>query len=228
MTRPQPEQERERAQSDAEKDAGDGRDWLQHLPIAILVLTTLIMVGAYFFGERLLGISGQDGVAGVFEGFRQSPLAPFVVVLVFTGLGLTGFPQFLLIAGTVAIFGPVAGFFYSWTATMVSSGVGFFLGHLSGARLLRRWGGQTVNRASEIIGRHGILATIIVRLVPSGPFVMVNLVSPACPTSPMPNSPWAPGSALFPRPRSSPLLAASSWISCASKTPGSWPSLYWS
>lgn len=166
-----------KAQPPSSETGRRGFDFVSALPVAIMALTTLIMVAAMVFGAEILGVEGKEGVARLLEGFQSSPIAAIVVIAVFTLLGLTGFPQFLLIGGTVAIFGPLWGFVYSWIATMVSALVGFFIGRLSGGSVLRRFGGEKIMKASEMLGRRGIMASFIVRLVPSGPFVVVNMVA---------------------------------------------------
>lgn len=156
-------------------------DWPIVLSIGFFVLTTLVMVGAMVFGVGLVGVEGKEGVADILSAFAASPWAPFVVIALFTLLGFTGFPQFLLIGGTVAIFGGVFGFAYSWVATMVSALVGFLIGRASGRRVLERFGGERVQRLSGLLERRGAIASAIVRVVPSGPFVMINLVAGVAP-----------------------------------------------
>ncbi len=60
---------------------------------------------------------------------------------------------------------------------MVSAGLGFWLGRATGGRLLREVGGDGVRRFIAMIGRNGFLASLIVRLVPSAPFVAVNMAA---------------------------------------------------
>jgi uncharacterized membrane protein YdjX (TVP38/TMEM64 family) len=60
---------------------------------------------------------------------------------------------------------------------MTSATVGFFLGHFFGGTLLRRYGGRRINRVRQKIAKHGILASALVRNLPAGPFIMVNMVA---------------------------------------------------
>ena len=98
-----------------------------------------------------------------------SPFAVLGVMSIFAFLALTGFPQILLITATVIVFGPKNGAFYSWLATMASATLTFGLGHFLGGRWVRRFGGERVQRTIDFIGRHGILASGLVRVVPSAP-----------------------------------------------------------
>lgn len=106
---------------------------------------------------------------------RDAWWAPGVVTGLFTTLAFVGAPQFLLIAATVAVFGPGEGIVLSWVATMISASVGFLLGRIAGAEALQRLGGDLVKRIAGVVKEQGFLATIIVRIVPSGPFILVNM-----------------------------------------------------
>lgn len=152
-------------------------EWRAIVPIAILVVTSVIMIAPLIWGRELLGDDRQALVRELLADFRTSPIAPFAVMAVFTLLGLTGFPQFLLIGGVAAIFGSWLGFAYAWLATMVSATLGFYLGRASGGTLLRRYGGPKIKRTSEILGERGVFASFIVRLIPSGPAVVVNMIA---------------------------------------------------
>ena len=96
-------------------------------------------------------------------------------ILIFTALSFLGAPQFGLMAAAIVAFGPTTGFIYAWIATLTSASVNFLLGRLFGADILKRYGGDWANRISSFIGRNGLLASMIVRWVPSGPFIVVNM-----------------------------------------------------
>jgi uncharacterized membrane protein YdjX (TVP38/TMEM64 family) len=64
---------------------------------------------------------------------------------------------------------------------MVSSLVGFYLGRMAGARTLERFSGEGVQRFMRLIGRNGFFASFIVRLVPSAPFIVVNMAAGVTP-----------------------------------------------
>jgi uncharacterized membrane protein YdjX (TVP38/TMEM64 family) len=90
-------------------------------------------------------------------------------------------PQFVLIAAAVVAFGPWTGFAYSWIGTLVSSLVGFWLGRTFGGRLLQDLAGDGVAKFMKLIGKNGFLASLIVRLVPSAPFIVVNMAAGVTP-----------------------------------------------
>lgn len=87
-----------------------------------------------------------------------------------------GIPQFLLIAGAVLSFGPWAGFGLSWVATMCSGTLTFYTGRLLGEGAVRRFGGGRVTKGAAFLGANAFFASALVRVVPAGPFVLVNMV----------------------------------------------------
>ena len=107
----------------------------------------------------------------------QGPWALPVAVAAFAALAFLGVPQIVLIAGAMVAFGPVTGMAYSWIGTLVSSLVGFGLGRAFGTRVLQHFAGERINRFVDLIGRNGFFASMIVRLVPSAPFIVVNMAA---------------------------------------------------
>ncbi len=138
-------------------------------------------VGVVFvFGAQLLGINGADTMEHWMNAAHGVWALP-VAVGAFAALAFLGVPQIVLIAAAVVAFGPWTGMLYSWIGTMVSSVVGFWLGRLFGGRLLRDVGGERVNKFMDLIGRNGFMASLIVRLVPSAPFIVVNMAAGVSP-----------------------------------------------
>ncbi|MBI1340254.1 TVP38/TMEM64 family protein [bacterium] len=143
------------------------------------VWVTLILFG--LVGAMI--VLGKTGVLGVsdsiepfLESLRDSPLGLLATIAVFTLSAYIAAPQFILIAACVVAFGPVNGFLYSWAGTIVSGAATFYTGRLAGADFVRRYGGGSVNRLSRFIGRNDFLASLIVRNVPTAPFIVVNMV----------------------------------------------------
>ena len=107
--------------------------------------------------------------------------APFLVVGVFTALAFLGAPQVVLISATLIAFGPIWGSGLSWCATMISASVGFWLGHWWGAERIARWSGPgLIGRIGAIVARNGLFSALIVRLIPTGPFALINAALGAC------------------------------------------------
>lgn len=134
----------------------------------------------FLFGAQVLGFNGEATVER-WLGAASGPWSLPVAVAAFAVLAFVGVPQFMLIAAAVVAFGPMAGFAYSWIGTMVSSLVGFYLGRIAGARTLESFSGEGLKKFMELVGRNGFLASLIVRLVPSAPFIVVNMAAGVTP-----------------------------------------------
>ena len=149
------------------------------------VLVTFLLFGGaglmFLVAASAFGASGAASVQQWLGVAARSPFALLIAVAAFAVLAFAGVPQVVLIAAAVVAFGPWLGFAYSWIGTMVSAGVGFWLGRITGGRLLRRAGGEGLNRFIAMIGRNGFLASLVIRLVPSAPFVVVNMAAGVTP-----------------------------------------------
>ncbi|WP_140984755.1 TVP38/TMEM64 family protein [Asticcacaulis tiandongensis] len=141
-----------------------------------VTLALFALVGLVFLiGRTEWGVEATHALEHWMAEYRQSPLAVFIVILVFTLSAFIGVPQFVLIAACVVAFGPWWGFVYSWVATIVSAAVTFYMGRIIGAETLQKIGGSSLNRLSAYIGKNAFMASFIIRNVPSGPFIVVNM-----------------------------------------------------
>jgi uncharacterized membrane protein YdjX (TVP38/TMEM64 family) len=142
-------------------------------------LAFLLFGGAgliFLVGAGVLGISGP-AAARQWLAAAQGPWALPAAVAAFAVLAFLGVPQFVLIAAAAAAFGPLQGGVYSWIGTMVSALIGFALGRLGGGRLLPAEGEGALGRFMALTARNGLLASLVIRLVPFAPFVVVNIAA---------------------------------------------------
>jgi uncharacterized membrane protein YdjX (TVP38/TMEM64 family) len=138
-------------------------------------LALFVVVAAIFVLGRFV-FEIEPGVVGEWFSVASSRwYALPATILIFVALSFFGAPQFGLMAAAIVAFGPTTGFFYAWIATLTAASVNYFLGRWFGADILKRYGGDWANRISDFIGRNGLLASMIVRWVPSGPFIVVNM-----------------------------------------------------
>ncbi len=147
------------------------------LAVSIILLTFVILMLAH--GQQWLNLEQDGELSRLLMAAAESRWAVVGVISIFVFLALTGFPQILLITATIVVFGPKNGAIYSWIATMASATLTFGLGHFLGGRWVRRFGGERVQKTINFIGRHGILASALIRIVPSAPFIVVNAAAGA-------------------------------------------------
>ena len=145
------------------------------------VAVTFVLFGGvgllFLLAASVFGVQGEASVARWLGFAAHSPFALLIAIAAFAALAFLGVPQVVLIAAAVVAFGPLRGFAYSWIGTMVSACIGFWLGRLTGARLLRGAGGGRFQAFVDMIGRNGFMASLMVRLAPSAPFVVVNMAA---------------------------------------------------
>ncbi|RKR00227.1 putative membrane protein YdjX (TVP38/TMEM64 family) [Maricaulis maris] len=138
--------------------------------VGLFVIVALV----FLLGRFVLDI--EPGAAGSwFEASASQWYALPLTILVFTVLSFLGAPQFGLMAAALVAFGPTNGAIYAFIATQCSAAVNYVVGRYFGADILKRYGGDWANKISDFIGRNGLLASMVVRWVPSGPFIVVNM-----------------------------------------------------
>jgi uncharacterized membrane protein YdjX (TVP38/TMEM64 family) len=143
--------------------------------VALIVFAVVAASAVFWTAGRLIGLDENGALAETFKAAADSPWALPIVIVCFTAASFIGAPQFLLIAIAVAAFGPLRGFAFSYIATLISGSVNFLVARMFGARWLQRRRGATLKTLTEFVGRHGFYSALIVRIVPSAPFVVVNM-----------------------------------------------------
>jgi uncharacterized membrane protein YdjX (TVP38/TMEM64 family) len=89
------------------------------------------------------------------------------------------FPRPLITLFAVVAFGPLFGFAYAYTGILVAAAATFWLGLKMDRNTVRRIAGVRLDRIARVMRLRGALAMTAVRLVPLGPFAVVNIVAGA-------------------------------------------------
>lgn len=147
-----------------------------------LGLGALVLIIALFILGRTTSLLDVEAMERTMLALATSPWALPALFAIFIIGAFLGVPQFALIAMSVAAFGPTLGALFSWLACLVSGSVTFWVGRLTGERAFRRYAGGMANRLISYVGRNAFATSAIVRNVPAGPFLIVNMafgVSPA-------------------------------------------------
>lgn len=109
------------------------------------------------------------------EHIRAEPWAPMVVLAGFLVGGLLVLPVTLMTVLTLATFGPVLGFVYALVGSAASAMLSFGIGRGLGRRSVEQLAGTRVHRMSRRLGRHGLLAIALLRMMPVAHFTVVSL-----------------------------------------------------
>jgi len=150
----------------------DSRAWRAvAVSIAMIVIAGIVLViGRLYYGAEVEAFIDQTlGEA------RRTHWGLPATILVFTLTAYVAAPQFVLILACVVAFGPEQGFWFAWLATVVSGAATYFTGRLASAETTKRFGGATGGRFTRFMGKNAFLASLIVRFVPTAPFVVVNM-----------------------------------------------------
>jgi uncharacterized membrane protein YdjX (TVP38/TMEM64 family) len=147
----------------------DSAAWRTIWVSLVLLLSVVVLVVA----ADMTGLT--DTLDQKIIDLRNSPWGLPVTILAFLVTSFLAAPQYMLFAAAVVAFGVWTGFAYALIGTLVSSWIHFYMGRFGGAKLVERYGGDTLNRLSSFIGRNDFLASLIVRSVPTAPAVIVNM-----------------------------------------------------
>lgn len=85
---------------------------------------------------------------------------------------------FLSLVALVA-FGPLAGFACAMAGAQIGAAASYGLGRALGREVVQRLAGARVNMLSQRLARNGLIAVIVLRLVPVAPFAVVNMAAGA-------------------------------------------------
>jgi phospholipase D1/2 len=107
------------------------------------------------------------------------PFTPVLVLAAYVVAGLLVVPLTILIVATGAVFGPVVGAVYALGGGLLSGLVTYSIGRRLGRETVRRLAGRRLNAISRKLAERGLLAMVLVRVVPVGPYSIVNLVAGA-------------------------------------------------
>ena len=151
----------------------DAKAW-RSLAVSFLLFGGVGVV--FLVGAPALGLSGRAGVERWLT-LAHGPWALPAAVAAFAALAFLGAPQVVMSAAAAVVFGPWQGSLYAWIGTFVSAQIGFELGRVFGGGLIRDLGSRGVDRFMALVGRNGLMASLIIRLVPAAPFIVVNMAA---------------------------------------------------
>lgn len=111
------------------------------------------------------------------ESLRDLPFTGALVMLAYVIGSLLMVPVTLMIAATGMVFGVLPGAPYALLGSVLGAVAGYGLGKWLGHEAVVRVTGPRVNRLSRRIARRGVIAVVVVRLLPLAPFGVINLIA---------------------------------------------------
>jgi len=121
----------------------------------------------------------HERLVATLDAWRDNPWLPLLLAGCFVVAGLIGFPLNLLLVAAVTALDPWLALGAGFVGAFLAALTGFGLGHGLGRRLLQRLAPKACERLEHHLARRGLFSIVFVRIVPVGPFVLVNLVAGA-------------------------------------------------
>lgn len=147
--------------------------------VVLLVIVALLAMAAAWRWTPLSEVLAPEAAAALLRGLGQHPLGGVVMVATFVAGSLVAVPVTLLFIVTGSVFGIWLGAAYGLAGAVAAAVVNYAIGSMMGRESLRRLGEGRINRLSRRLARRGVLAVIVLRVVPVAPFTVINLVAGA-------------------------------------------------
>ena len=109
----------------------------------------------------------------------DSPFAPLAVLVAFVAGGLVVAPVNVLIGATMIVFGPLAGICYAMLGSLLNAWVLYEIGRVLPAERLRARLDRPLRLLTGRMSHQGILAIMLIRIVPVAPYSVVNVIAGA-------------------------------------------------
>ncbi|GAA0207247.1 TVP38/TMEM64 family protein [Cytobacillus oceanisediminis] len=138
----------------------------------VRVAALLAVVALLVVAETQLDLPDSDSVRAYFEGLGWIALPGFA--LFYAGATLLPLPKAVCTIAGGAIFGFWAGLAVVLAGAVAGSTLAFALSRWLGRRSVRDLGVERIRRLDEQIGRRGLVAVLVARLVPVVPFTTIN------------------------------------------------------
>jgi phospholipase D1/2 len=110
---------------------------------------------------------------------RNVPETATLATLLFLAGGLLRVPLALMVLAAAAALGPWLGAVQALVGALGSAVILYGLGRFMGRARVRRLAGWKINRVHRALTRHGIMAMVVLRLMPVAAFSVINLVAGA-------------------------------------------------
>lgn len=141
-----------------------------------VALLGLAMAWSY---TSLSDFADAGRISTLLSAYSQSIWGPPFAIAAFVVGGLVVFPVLVLIAATAAALGPWLGFVTAMAGVLLSAFVLFAIGRALGQQRLQHLLGRRAARIQQRIVGKGILAVVVIRMIPIAPFSVVNVVAGA-------------------------------------------------
>ena len=110
---------------------------------------------------------------------RQTRWAPIALIIAYTPAAFLMFPRPLLTLIAVIAFGALLGLAYAVVGILGAALATYYAGRLLPANTLRRIAGHKLDKASDVIRGHGVVAIFAANMIPVPPFGVQGIMAGA-------------------------------------------------
>ncbi|MES2257394.1 MAG: TVP38/TMEM64 family protein [Pseudomonadota bacterium] len=143
-----------------------------------VLLALLIGLGIAWTWSPLKSWLDIDLIVGALRQLGQAS-GPAAAIAGFALAVATAVPLTFLTLVAIIAFGPWTGVACALPGALIGAAISYGVGAALGRDAVERLGGKRVNAVSERLARSGVLAIVLVRMVPVAPFAIVNMVAGA-------------------------------------------------
>ena len=144
----------------------------------------LVLVGAAIVGLGLLWkytplaeVVEPAKLAAQVERFGDTAWGPVAMLALYLIGGFVMMPLLALLTATALVFDPLPAIAIALTGSLLNASAIYF----AGAKLIREWAersfGKPIARVRQMLGKSGVIAVAMIRMVPVAPFTLVNLAA---------------------------------------------------
>lgn len=137
------------------------------------------LVAALWRFTPLYGFTDADTLLVMLRSIEGTPWAPLAIVAGFIIGGAVLFPVTVMIAVTAAALGPWIGLGSALVGTLASASLLYLVGRMVGIKPVQRMLGPRLRRIQSRIVGNGVIAIVLIRMLPLAPFSLVNMAAGA-------------------------------------------------
>lgn len=145
--------------------------------LAVVLVLVLALAVAWSWTPMRHWLAVEPMVSGL-QRFGQA-YGPVAAAVAFALASTLAVPLTFLTLVALVAFGPWAGFACAIGGALLGAAASYGIGAWLGHAVLVRLAGPRINRLSQRLARRGLVAVVLVRLVPVAPFAIVNMVAGA-------------------------------------------------
>jgi phospholipase D1/2 len=152
---------------------------LRRILIALAAIAVVATLAVLWLATPLREWTDIPHLVALMKSLGDSPTAALAMLGAYIVGGLLAVPVNVLIAVTVIVFGPFVGTAYALLGVLLSACVLYEIGCRLPAERLRARLDAPLRRLAGGMGRPGVLAIALIRVVPLAPYSVVNVIAGA-------------------------------------------------